>query len=162
MTDSKTRTSSAAIPAPDNHNGTDHDSPDVGREPARPRTCGDCRLCCTILAVHELGKRPYVPCAFECAAGCAQYVERPQSCRSFVCAWLAGHGDEDARPDRCGVVVAVEHVWKTPTVYAFERRGDATTARGDVTKGAAARLLRKFVANGVRVVPVRGPREDAS
>ena len=40
-----------------------------------------------------------------CAAGCAIYVDRPQSCRTFDCAWLLGDMDDNMRPDKSHIVI---------------------------------------------------------
>lgn len=54
------------------------------------RSCGECQACCVALAVHEIGKPMYAACGSQCAAGCAVYPTRPQSCREYACAWKIG------------------------------------------------------------------------
>lgn len=74
------------------------------------RACGSCSACCTVMAVHELGKGTYETCSHLCAAGCGIYADRPGSCRAFECQWLRGVLEVDGtvdtalRPDSCGVV----------------------------------------------------------
>ncbi len=70
------------------------------------RSCGDCTACCTVLAVHELGKPMRWACDHVSCAGCRVYKIRPQSCRDFHCQWLLGEisGDDATRPDRLGVL----------------------------------------------------------
>jgi uncharacterized protein len=81
--------------------------------------CGDCRLCCRILEVKEIGKPFLKWCAHAVAGvGCAIYHDRPESCRAFECTWLTsqrGQGPNgeawermppELRPDRCGVIFA--------------------------------------------------------
>ena len=82
------------------------------RAPAAPprlpvKPCGDCSLCCTVLAVHELSK----PCGQRCdllaeAGGCSVHATRPGACRSFQCFWtLSTVLDEAWKPDRSGLVL---------------------------------------------------------
>ena len=80
--------------------------------------CGDCALCCKVMSVPELDKpqnkwcphaQPGSPCG-----GCAIYESRPESCRTFKCAWLMGKFGPslNMRPDKCkGVVVMTETGW---------------------------------------------------
>ncbi len=72
------------------------------------RSCGACTLCCTAMAVPELGKPNGVECEHLTPTGCGIYEERPESCRRFVCSWLDGVGDTSVRPDRVGAVMTVE------------------------------------------------------
>jgi hypothetical protein len=85
--------------------------------------CGECRLCCKLLAVEadEGGGQIFKPALKWCThalqgVGCAIYARRPQACRTFECTWLASQRGEGAdgspwdrmpaamRPDRCGVI----------------------------------------------------------
>jgi hypothetical protein len=70
------------------------------------KPCGECRACCTALAVAEFSKPNYRPCVHECDQGCAIYPDRPDSCRTYLCLWKTGwlEGDERRRPDRLGVI----------------------------------------------------------
>ena len=70
------------------------------------RDCGSCTLCCTLTYVPELKKPERVTCE-NCAANCTIYETRPQSCRQYECAWLAGHMSEDMRPDKAGFLTEV-------------------------------------------------------
>lgn len=76
-------------------------------ERVRMRSCGPCRACCTIKGVDDLDppKPANTPCASLCARGCSRYATRPESCRTYLCAWRLGLGGSEARPDRSGVVV---------------------------------------------------------
>jgi hypothetical protein len=74
------------------------------------RKCGTCFLCCTALAVPELGKKNGEPCVHASAEGCAIYDDRPLSCRVFECAWLQGAGRGlETRPDYTGGVMVGEN-----------------------------------------------------
>jgi hypothetical protein len=74
------------------------------------RRCGTCSLCCNLPFVAELNK-PIDTWCLHCRpgrGGCTIYAERPQSCRGFVCGWLAdefGLGDEWF-PGRCKMIIA--------------------------------------------------------
>ena len=88
-----------------------------------PLGCGDCRLCCKLLAVpNDDGT---ILSAFgrwcqhaKAGIGCAIYHSRPEACRAFECSWLSsqrGQGPNgeawdrmppELRPDRCGVIFA--------------------------------------------------------
>jgi len=53
------------------------------------RQCGDCSLCCKVLAIAELEKPKDAWCPnFAPALGCRIYASRPPSCRDFACQWL--------------------------------------------------------------------------
>jgi hypothetical protein len=53
------------------------------------RSCGECGLCCKLLAVDEIGKPAHVWCEhFSPGTGCTIYETRPAACRTFECLWL--------------------------------------------------------------------------
>jgi len=71
--------------------------------------CDECMACCKTLEVHELRKPNGVECV-HCSNGCMRYETRPQSCRTFVCAWLGSQATArplpaEFRPDRSGVIL---------------------------------------------------------
>lgn len=69
------------------------------------RQCGSCTLCCKVLEVTDLGKPVNTVCNHILAGGgCEIYHERPRQCRSFSCAWLQGHLDDDWFPETAGMV----------------------------------------------------------
>jgi hypothetical protein len=72
------------------------------------RTCGGCTMCCKSTAVSELNKPMGVWCPHvEKGRGCSIYERRPQSCRSFNCAWLTSPQMPDYwKPDKSKLVVA--------------------------------------------------------
>jgi len=81
------------------------------RAPGMPTTppirqCGSCTACCTLLEVTAVGKSVNEWCK-HCDAdkGCTIYDHRPQMCRSFSCAWLQGHLDDEWFPEQAGMVV---------------------------------------------------------
>lgn len=74
--------------------------------PALVRQCGSCTACCTLLEVTDVGKSMNEWCRHcDAGKGCAIYEHRPQMCRSFSCAWLQGHLDEEWFPEKAGMVV---------------------------------------------------------
>jgi len=77
-------------------------------EPIRGRSCGSCKLCCTLLPVElETSKKPAnVKCQHVCSKGCSIYENRPAPCRYFNCRWLFDkHADNLRRPDKTGYVI---------------------------------------------------------
>jgi hypothetical protein len=108
------------------------------------RACGDCTLCCTVLAIDQpdIQKEAGVTCR-HCRDGCAIYEARPVLCRDYHCGWRQlPILDEDWRPDRSGVFVEVEVI-------------DGETAISMVLVGNPLKTVRQtwfidFVITGVR------------
>jgi hypothetical protein len=74
---------------------------------AKNRQCGDCSLCCKVVAVQELNKPAGQWCShFSRGHRCTIYDDRPLSCRAFGCHWLLDEtmGNE-WYPHRCKMVV---------------------------------------------------------
>ena len=62
---------------------------ELATEAPSPRTCGDCGLCCKLLAVEEIGKAAHQWCQhFAPGQGCTIYETRPAACATFQCLWL--------------------------------------------------------------------------
>ena len=74
---------------------------------ATPKACGECSLCCKVLAIEELQKQGGLLCQHvRSGKGCGIYAERPQVCRVYQCSWSwAGPLDERWRPDRAGFLL---------------------------------------------------------
>jgi len=73
------------------------------------RACGNCSLCCKLLAIAELNKPidTWCPHARPGRGGCSIYPDRPTNCRGFTCGWLSGlpeFGDEWF-PARCKMIL---------------------------------------------------------
>lgn len=74
--------------------------------------CGDCAMCCKVMAIPELGKADGEWCKHICKnhKGCGIYETRPEVCSGFLCLWRRGmvppgeKAPKHLRPDRCGVV----------------------------------------------------------
>ncbi len=92
--------------------------------------CGDCGVCCTVMAVPELGKPALLPCTrlrvgTPGQGACGRYKERPGTCAGFECLWRLGAvGGASARPDRLGVFFTVEntHASGVQLIVARETR----------------------------------------
>jgi hypothetical protein len=77
-------------------------------DPLPARACGDCTVCCTILAIAALKKPAGVTCV-HCDKGCAIHPTRPQTCRDFYCGWRTLEiFPERWRPDLSGVFAQLE------------------------------------------------------
>lgn len=108
---------------------------------APDNACGNCRMCCKLLAVNEIEKPAGQWCSHACAGkGCAIYAERPQPCIDYECMWLHFEKTGPAmpaafRPDRCGIVLD------------NNEDGTAVVMRADVNKARVLHdsLLRRFV-----------------
>lgn len=69
-------------------------------------SCGECRECCSNLAIDKLLKKEGDPCRFlaKDGSGCARYQTRPDSCRYFLCVWRFVDWPAEMRPDISGVM----------------------------------------------------------
>jgi hypothetical protein len=113
--------------------------------------CGECTMCCKLLAVKELEKPEGQWCA-NCAigSGCRIYEIRPRPCRDFACIWLESQSQRsplpaELRPDRCKMVLS----------FAENRRdvlGHCDPASPDAWKGQPLRLLEVMSRQGSRVM----------
>jgi hypothetical protein len=118
--------------------------------PAAPvRHCGDCSLCCKLMAIVELGKPAGSWCP-NCkpGVGCAVYPERPGECRTFICGYLMNPElGEEWKPSRCKIVLASEQDGNRIVAHVDPQRPDAW--RREPYYG----LLKKWAA---RSLPFRG------
>ena len=89
------------------------------------RECGDCTLCCTLLAVEELGKKARSACEHESCSKCSIYETRPQSCRDFECLWLKGVVPESVKPNKCHVVLSATLDGNGMVAYVDGKHPDA-------------------------------------
>lgn len=73
------------------------------------RPCGSCTVCCTVLAVCELGKPYYTKC-HNLTTKCNIYQERPGSCSGYECVWRMGFlgNDPALRPDTTGLLFSID------------------------------------------------------
>jgi len=72
------------------------------------RSCGTCSLCCKLLGILELEKPQGQWCP-HCKPGkerCTIYETRPDTCRTFNCAWLVNESVDDRwYPEKCKMVI---------------------------------------------------------
>jgi hypothetical protein len=71
------------------------------------RDCGDCTLCCKVMAIEALGK-PVGSWCPHCkpGRGCLIYAKRPTECQSFSCLWLVDDKlDEHWKPNKSKLVL---------------------------------------------------------
>jgi hypothetical protein len=69
------------------------------------RECGNCTMCCKLLAVEALEKPAGVMCKHACGK-CAIYEERPTGCRTYSCLWLTDERvPEDFKPSKVKAVL---------------------------------------------------------
>lgn len=75
------------------------------------RRCGDCQLCCKLLAVRELSKDAGERCRHQRAGkGCMIYRQpgMPPSCALWSCRWIVNDDTADlSRPDRSHYVIDI-------------------------------------------------------
>ena len=72
------------------------------------KSCGDCGMCCKLLAIQALEKEAGDWCG-HFKRGCTIYADRPPACRSFICLWLDSDKLDDAwRPDRAKFLMYTE------------------------------------------------------
>lgn len=92
------------------------------------RKCGDCQLCCTLLAITELSKPQNTKCIHQRHhKGCSIYAKRPYECEVWTCAWLSEYDAADMpRPDRCHYVI--DTAWITVALDTAERGQVKVTA----------------------------------
>jgi hypothetical protein len=57
--------------------------------PSAQKACGDCTLCCKVMAIEELAKPVNAWCPHcKPGRGCGIYANRPAECQTFSCLWL--------------------------------------------------------------------------
>jgi hypothetical protein len=74
---------------------------------ARGRECGDCTLCCKVMAIEELAKPASAWCP-HCTPGngCLIYADRPAECQAFNCLWLVDERlEQHWKPNRSKLVL---------------------------------------------------------
>jgi hypothetical protein len=79
-----------------------------GRPHVRGRTCGSCKLCCTLVPVQlpDAHKPSGERCRHLRAKGCGIYTTRPRPCEAWSCKWLFDDTTRDIRrPDIAGYAI---------------------------------------------------------
>jgi hypothetical protein len=73
----------------------------------KQKTCGNCTLCCKVMAIEELAK-PLSSWCPHCqpGRGCLIYADRPAECRTFSCLWLVDDQlDQHWKPSKSKLVL---------------------------------------------------------
>jgi uncharacterized protein len=95
------------------------------------RSCGDCSLCCKLLAIDaehapEIAKPANTWCKHCAKPGCGIYDRRPQLCRDFQCEWLKNERLDDAwYPLTSGMILSYVEASETLFVVVDPDRPDA-------------------------------------
>lgn len=71
------------------------------------RQCGDCTLCCKVMAIEELAKPASSWCPHcKPGRGCLIYPDRPTECQTFRCLWLVNDRlDQQWKPNKSKLVL---------------------------------------------------------
>jgi hypothetical protein len=74
---------------------------------AGARECGDCTLCCKVMAIEELAKPADLWCSHcKPGRGCLIYASRPAECENFSCRWLVDDRlDQHWKPNKSKLVL---------------------------------------------------------
>ena len=106
--------------------------------PSIKRACGDCTLCCEVMAIEALAKPAGRWCRHcQPGRGCAIYAERPAECGDFACLWLVNDLlDERWKPSRSKLVL-------TTSDDGIEVRCDPGTVENDSLRTSVTRLKLK-------------------
>lgn len=125
------------------------------------RECGECKACCVVFDIDELGKRAGVKCEHLCSNGCSRYETRPVTCRAYRCAWLDGYGDDEMRPDRSGIVYDLRDRADQQGKYIFvmeAQPGGLARARGAIDELAKSGVPVVTARAGAGAVEVIGKK----
>ncbi len=70
------------------------------------RHCGDCKLCCKLLAVKDIDKPADTWCPdCDLSKGCRKQHDKPRLCKEFYCRWLIdARLSDELKPNKCGVI----------------------------------------------------------
>lgn len=126
-----------------------------------PRSCGDCTLCCKVMAVESLDKPAGRWCA-ECdiGAGCKIYETRPQQCDDFNCQWLMNPRIGAAwRPVDSRMVLNYEAFANRMLVHVDDARPDAW--RKAPFEAQVRTWSAQCLARGGQLIVMRGAQSTA-
>ena len=118
------------------------------------RPCGDCMLCCKVMAIKELDK----PCDKWCGhadlvhIGCKIYDERPPVCRGFNCLWKLGALPEEYKPNKIHALAWASDE-NPPVITVAVDKSFPGTRESEPVKG----LIETF-ASGFKTVVIEGTR----
>jgi hypothetical protein len=120
------------------------------------RRCGDCTLCCKVMAVEALDKPAGRWCSHcKPGRGCLTYETRPEECRNYSCLWLTDPWfGEHWKPIRSKLVL-------TLSADGIEIRCDGgfpDAWRKEPYRSEIARLAQAGEAKDVTVLVIAGQR----
>jgi hypothetical protein len=120
--------------------------------PVLNRQCGDCSLCCKVIAVTELNKHAGEWCKHvkPNKQGCTVYDMRPESCQGFQCGWLLGWIPDEYSPRKARVVFMGDDDERVLTVFE-DPKGPSPTDEPKLKK-----VLSEMLLKGSVLVIVRG------
>ena len=116
------------------------------------RECGECTACCKIpnIDAPSLRKLAGVMCPNCTGTQCGIYETRPEPCRTFFCLWrTVGTMPDELRPDRIGVMFAIEQV--TPRQNPFDKQfviARAINSLADFDSPGARAAIQTFITHG--------------
>jgi len=76
------------------------------------KECGACNKCCSGVLVGSAYGNPFnpsKPCIFLVENKCCIYATRPETCRTYQCAWSQNLFNGLRRPDQSNILVSVEN-----------------------------------------------------
>ena len=75
--------------------------------PSAKKACGDCTLCCKVMAIEELAKPAGSWCRHcKPGRGCLVYATRPTECQTYSCLWLIDERlDQHWKPSKSKLVL---------------------------------------------------------
>ena len=112
------------------------------------RECGECTLCCKVMAIEQISKPASTWCPHcKPGRGCRIYPERPDECRTFNCLWLVNDRlDEHWRPSKSKLVLTTSEdgievrcdpgfpdAWRKPPFHGEIRQWAVSGETHDVT-----------------------------
>ena len=120
------------------------------------RTCGDCTLCCKVMAIEEIAKPAGQWCGHcKPGRGCLIHDTRPAECRAFNCLWLIDERfGAHWKPARSKMVL-------TTSADGIEIRCDGgfpDAWRKEPFRGEIGRLAASGEAHDVTVLVISGSR----
>ena len=129
------------------------------------RACGDCTLCCKVMAIEEIAKPAGRWCR-HCrpGRGCLVYDARPAECRAFNCLWLI---DERFavhwKPSRSKIVLTTSadgiEIRCDPGFPDAQRKEPFCSEIGVLAASGEEHDVTVLVIAGQRMVLVTGDRE---
>lgn len=116
------------------------------------RHCDGCTVCCKVMAVQELGKPYNCNCQYIRGSKCSIYNNKPPSCTTYECCWLAG--ETTVHTEKDGILYNLEQDEHGYWIEIYE------VEKGRLTKAVineGFRLTREFMTLQIGFPwPIRG------